>query len=403
MAGSSPAVATIYTAMIVPETFCALAYNGISVNQDGSLDPCCQYRPDQPSAVKFTDYKTFVNTVRRQMHEDHIAGRKHLGCRKCWHEEELGLKSLRYYSNTQWYKDNATPEVSEHNPLLDIELRFGNTCNLKCMMCTPKASSALYVERLQNSQLFQQTNVPGLMVMHEKIPEWWIDQEFKDFSTKLFADAVRVNITGGEPFMIGATVDVMETLMPRRDSVKLCFNTNLTKLPVAIQQRLSLFKHVTLSVSLEGIGSMAEYLRYPCKWSEVDSNIQKVIDILGVESIFVNHTLQHGSIYSLPALAEYCHSHRIKIHFTMVQGIDCLSLHSVPRADCDKFLHWLDSTESLPTNDKNFLRNGILASEFNQDQYQNFRRYVDVLDQIRNTSWDSVFSPSPVDHFTLEF
>ena len=380
--------------MINKDTFCALAYNGISVNHDGTLDPCCQYLPDEYRPIQFTDYKTYVSTVRQQMHDDHVSGRRHTGCRKCWREEELGLKSLRWYANEFWYKDQATPVVSTDNPLFDIELRFGNTCNLKCMMCDPKASSALYTERLMNADVFQRAAIPGVRVVRERVPEWWESSEFQTFSTDLFQHARRVNITGGEPFMIAETVDVLDRLLPQRNDVLISFNSNLTRLPKTVQQRLPQFPRLQLNVSLEGIGAMAEYLRYPCKWNEVDANIRTVIDLVGVRRIGVNHTLQHGSIYSLPALAEYCATLEIKMTYTMVQGIDCLKLDSVPGADCEKFLQWLETTPVVTDSDKNFLRNAVEAAVFDQQLYQDFRNYTSALDQVRGTSWDQVFSPS---------
>ena len=390
--GSSPTWGTKY--MINPETFCTLAYNGISINHDGTLDPCCQYLPDQPKPIKFTDYTTYVSTVRQQMHNDHVSGIKHSGCKKCWHEEALGLKSLRYYANEIWYKEKSTPVVSELNPVLEIELRFGNLCNLKCMMCDPKASSALHTERLMNSAAFEQITVPGVRVVRERVPEWWETHEFKTFSADLFDHVHRVNITGGEPFMIAETVNVLDRLIPKANKVLIGFNSNLTKLPLAILQRLPKFANLHVSVSLEGIGSMAEYLRYPCVWLDVDTNIRTLINTVGAQKISVHHTLQHGSIYSLPALAEYCYSLSIPVSYTTVQGIDCLKLSSVPTADIQKFLSWLDATASINSADKQFLRNTVMSTEFDVVQYQNFRKYVATLDQVRQTSWDTVFQPS---------
>ena len=385
--------------MINPDYFCAMAYNGIGVNHNGSLDPCCQYLPSQQSSIKFYDYKAYVETVRQEMHDDHMAGRRHAGCRKCWQEEDLGLKSLRHYANEVWYKDTATPVVSEDNPLLDVELRFGNLCNLKCIMCDPKASSALNTERTMNADLVIGSAIPGVRVLskHEHELNWWESTEFAEFSKKLFSHAKRVNITGGEPFMIPETVNALDLLLPRKDDVTISFNTNLTKLPVAITERLAQFPKVSLSVSLEGIGTMAEYLRYPCVWDDVDANIQTVLKLVSSKRVYVNHTLQHGSIYSLPALAEYCHKLDMPMNFTTVQGIECLKLNSVPKADCEKFLQWLDQTDSLPEHSKTFLKNAVQAAEFDLAQYNDFRKYVKLLDQIRGTDYDQVFNPSKRD------
>lgn len=376
--------------------YCAFAYNSLSVNQDGSIDPCCQYLPDIPRRIKFYDYEKYVATVRQSMHDDQVNLRRHTGCRKCWHEEDLGLKSLRHYANEVYVKDKVTPLVSSDNPITDIELRFGNLCNLKCIMCQPINSSALYSERVMNAELFRTAAVPGVNVIDEKIMEWWETPEFQNFGENLFDHAERINITGGEPFMIPEVVNVLDRLLPRSKDVTISFNTNLTHFPKVIKEKLTFFPKLILHVSLEGVEVMNEYLRYPSKWSVISKNLQEAIDLYGAHHIGVNHTLQHASVYSLPDLVKFCYDFKLRLSFTTVQGIPCLTLDSVPPADLDRFAQYVKTTPYLLLHDKEFLSNVIANTKFDQQKYEDFRRLVSTLDHIRGNSYDNIFTPSTV-------
>jgi radical SAM protein with 4Fe4S-binding SPASM domain len=366
---------------------CVAAYNSICINPDGSIEPCCQYHRDtRTDPIKFTEFDKYQNTIQQSMHQDVAAGVQHSGCSKCWSEESVDWQSLRQLFN-KWYLPDASLTVDPDNPIYDIELRLGNFCNLKCIMCYPKASSSIAIERSQNFTKFQAIGIDARNVHNE---HFWETSEFWEFSEKLFKDARRVNITGGEPFIIPEILKIIDRLLPKKDTVILSFNTNLTKVSDKLIDHLRPFKRLAIVVSLEGVDKMNDYLRFPSKWNDILENFIKIKTQLPNAHISVNHTFQHSSIYALPGLIEFCASREIELHLTSVQGDDRLTIDSVPQQDIDKFKIWLTNTKHLPAMRQQIF-NFIDNCTYNPVLHKKYVEYVDVLDEIRGTDYYKVF------------
>lgn len=370
--------------MMNKQVGCALAYHGVCVNQDGTLDPCCQYtNPFLYKRLPFTEFEEFDRTVRQAMRDDFAAGKQHEGCQKCYQEEAAGWTTLRNFANN-WYPDAG--DQTYH-----VELRLGNYCNLKCIMCSPGSSSSISAERQQHKEKFSSI---GIYPYVPDMPHYWETSEFEQFSDEFLSHIQRINITGGEPFMIPEVTTMLDRLMPLNQTIVLSFNTNMTLLGEKLLTRLKQFANLEICISLEGVGPMNNYLRYPSKWETIDANIQKVKQQIPQAHLSVNHTFQHASAYSLPALADYCASNNISLHMTLVQGDAYLGFTSVPSKDLNKLADWAAQTANLNSEQKQFVRKIIAATNFELDSYLQFRDYTMVLDDIRKTSWDQTFSPT---------
>ena len=370
--------------MMNKQVGCALAYHGVCVNQDGTLDPCCQYtNPFLYKRLPFTEFEEFDRTVRQAMRDDFAAGRQHEGCQKCYQEEAAGWTTLRNFANN-WY-----PEVGSQ--IYHVELRLGNYCNLKCIMCSPGSSSSISVERQQHAEKFSSI---GIYPYVPEMPHYWETTEFFQFSDDFLSHIQRINITGGEPFMIPEVTAMLDRLMPLKQTIALSFNTNMTLLGEKLLTRLKEFTNLEICISLEGIGEMNNYLRYPSQWTTIDANIQKVKQQIPQAHLSVNHTFQHASAYSLPGLAEYCTANQISLHMTLVQGDAYLGLTSVPGKDLDRLAKWAEQTADLNKEQKQFVKQIVDTTKFELDSYLQFRDYTMVLDDIRKTSWDQTFSPT---------
>lgn len=377
-----------------------MTYYGVCINQDGTLDPCCQYtKPGDAERVPWHKFEHFQNTVRQSIRDDELSSTPHTGCQKCWSEESAGWTTLRRFSN-RWYplkKDQGFYTIDAHgntdwNPIRHVELRLGNFCNLKCIMCTPGSSSSVQVERITNANAFATV---GLYPLTTKQVAYWEDPKFLKFcEQRLFKDVERINITGGEPFIIPEVLNMLDRLIPREQHCTVSFDTNLTQVSDRLIQRLSQFSRMEITVSLEGIGHKNDYVRYPSKWETIEQNINRLREHVPQARISVNHTLQHTSVYALPALAEYCYNNNISWHLTTVQGFDFLTFDSVPTSDLNRFQSWIDSTSSTTAEQQKFLKNIVAQTQYNPALAEKFQNYVTVLDQIRNTNYRRIFNPA---------
>jgi len=371
---------------------CAMTYHGISINQDGTLDPCCQYtRQDNLPVVGYSNIDYFTSTIRTQMREDASNGIRHAGCQKCWSEEESGLTSLRQFSE-KWYPPASDGFffVNEHNdteniPVYHLELRLGNFCNLKCIMCTEGSSSSVYVERVQHREIY---STIGIYPYNPRITPWWEDERFLDFCSQRLHRVRRINFTGGEPFLIPEVLAILDRI---DKNVTVSFNTNLTKVSDQLLDQLKKFNSIEIVISLEGIGAMNDYVRYPSRWSDIVDNLALVRSQLPNAGISVNHTLQHTSVYALPALAKWIKEHGLTFYMTTVQGFDYLDLNSVLPEDLDKFQHWVQNTTDIDQQQHEFLLNQINQATYSARLNRRFQSYIEVLDQIRKNSFAEVF------------
>ena len=367
--------------------YCGMIHHGVSVNQDGSLAPCCQYHTAH-KPLHFYQYQEFCHSVRGQMQQDLDQDRPHAGCSKCYQEEELGLISLRNYVNN-WHNNTETQVLDPANEIWDFELRLGNVCNLKCIMCHPGASSSIATERYQHNILFGPV---GLGIdKPTAIRAWWESSEFRRFFIQRMGSVKRLNITGGEPFMIPAVFDLLNDI--DNTELELSFNTNLTVINQRVIDVLNRFAKLSIVASLEGTGTMNDYLRYPSKWSDIVANLRQLRSKVPHARLKINHTFQHTSVYSLPDLVKFSRKNVMPLQLTMVQGMDFLTLDSVPSSDIAKFHAWVEQDKFIDSNIKPFLTNAVQTHRFDPDKAQRFRDYVATLDKIRGTNYNMTFCP----------
>lgn len=381
---------------------CVLARHGLGINNQGYLTPCCQWKAPRSGLpdCRWQDTDRYLKEVRPKIVQDLESGIRHAGCAHCWHEEDLGYKSMRLDWNPRIAAQIDLDAIKDSpNHVLDIELALGNFCNLKCMMCGPYASSQWETAYRRD---------PDKLITWQLLPEvknWVEDPGFMDWLRPNLKTCLRVNFTGGEPLIIPQTEMVLDEIIAlgRAPDINLQFSSNFTKVTDRMLHKLSTFRQVNISASLEGTGAMNDYVRFPSEWSVVKKNILTVKQSWSEKiHIGINHTMQHASAYSFPSLAEFCYENDLDLHLTSVYGHPQLSMTGVPPRDLERFIAWARNTTWL--SDSSWARHrgknvneyvlNLESTQFDPDVYHQFRQYVDFLDNSHNMRWDEIFQPS---------
>ena len=372
---------------------CNLLHHGISVFERGVLAPCCKfnvYLPEKFPTFTFRDYPTFkieMEKIATEMAE----GEHDERCVNCWFDESMGLTSLREMSNDVWRHIERNPNSDPQH----IELRLGNYCNLECMMCWPGASSSFQTMYVENKEKFDRASISYPVFDNNNF--WWESNEFMQFCDQILPTVKLLHFTGGEPFMVPALPKILEKVT-KPEEVSVLFVTNMTMIKEKTLDILSRFKEVTLMLSLEGVGDMNGYVRYPSRWEDIVQNIETVRNrFRGAStklSMSINHTFQHTSIYSLPDLYTWADQQEFEIFFSTVGGRDYLRVDSVPEKDMAQFQEWFKNKKNLKKDKQDFIQNTIDIYKFNPDLYRDYRKYIGVLDDIRGTNYDALFNPS---------
>ena len=265
------------------KTFCPHAWLGATHTNGGFYKPCCRFTRmthDNTWKLSAQENKDKLNEIRKGMIEE-----KHPAqCLNCWREEDKGLDSLRKLSlNQDWWKPytdkiNATAEdgSTQVDPIY-YDLKLGNKCNLACVMCHAGDSSLIEQELRDN---------PDMITDKEQAELDWLDQhrlEDKDID-QLFQrledakDILSVKFTGGEPFVNPRIMDFLDACIDKgiNKDITLMFTTNLIALNQKIIDKLKNFPKAHISVSMEGVDTIYEYMRYPASWKKFETNWKKL-------------------------------------------------------------------------------------------------------------------------------
>ena len=360
---------------MISQTFCSAPFKEALVDTDGHLKPCCQFKAP-PSQNNFKNFNKWWEEELEDLRNDMESGKINPGCEHC---QSIEVKKLKDLINKKYIEDIKKIELKH------MEIRFGNYCNLKCIMCGPYASTSITEEYIKNRELYSINGFRNGGELYLKPQQWWNDVDAYDQLIKNIKDLKSLHFGGGEPLIMPELIKLLDELTP---NTKISFNSNITKLSPKLLKVFEKFKEIRIFASLEGIEEHNDYIRYQSKWKEVDQNIQILKSYQNI-NLSIVHVLQHTSVYTLPKLIEYTKQNKLNINFNEVFSHDGkLEIHSVSPTDLEIFKEYLDA------NSNPALSKFLEKYQFDINKHKLFQKYVNMLDSIRNTDFRKSFNPS---------
>lgn len=140
-------------------------------------------------------------------------------------------------------------------------------------------------------------------IVYTRFPdnEPWYKQEKLIFG-ELLADLdsiKRIHFTGGEPLVMPMVKKIVDFLVSKNvaKNIHLSLNSNFTVAPEDFLKKMSNFKKVVFYLSLDAVGKVYEYMRYPASWRLVRENLLKArkyeyIEFVGVPVIAIYNALE---------------------------------------------------------------------------------------------------------------
>ncbi len=232
-----------------------------------------------------------------------IAGEKVSACSGCWRVEETGSASFRATANSEYPMDETTLSMTDPAPIFRyIDLRFGNLCNLACRMCAPYSSRKLSPEF---AQLYGAKSVEPFQNMN-----WFESPHFWDELHAHRHQIEKIHLVGGEPLIIKECWEFLRRLSEDdcAKNITLSYNTNLSHIPPQAKEIWPRFKGVVLLVSMDGVGALNDFIRYPLKWEDFERNlkfIEENFEDLNVVNCHVQPTIQAYNIHHIVEICEY--------------------------------------------------------------------------------------------------
>lgn len=232
------------------------------------IAPCCQAESAIEPADTF-DFvsSSFLNQYRLKFDRNERA----TGCNRCWHAEDIGLRSRRQ-SAIEFYNIPVDRTVR----LEGVDHSATWACNLACIMCSPFSSSTWATELATTPQ--------ELHNIGRSFPK------YNRYLNQLDLTCVKkIHFNGGEPLGNNEHVELMNKLDEQGnfDQALLSYNTNGTAMPNAKTIDMwSRAKAVRIYFSIDATDSGFEYIRYPARWAKVVDNMMQMREELPSNVMF---------------------------------------------------------------------------------------------------------------------
>ena len=278
--------------MKVPDSLCSLPWTGFSNEPDGRVQPCCLYKGYieengiplyvQTHSVEEIFHSKFMKDLRNKFR----SGEKPIECSTCWVDEQNGYQSKRIIYRSNIHSSLDIDYAQEPDHVIELQLIINNSCNLKCRSCTPSHSTQWQLE------LKAITGSTGYAMPHgqsaNETGKLWINR--KDWYRHL----KRLEVVGGEPFYVKQWHTIFYELIDLGYSknIDITMTTNCTLFyPELLEKLADNFRSVAIGLSIDGIGSVYEYIRHPGKWSIVYENMKKYYAYSSKINIQINITI----------------------------------------------------------------------------------------------------------------
>lgn len=379
---------------------------------------CCSHRSIKiPSPLKYLsgDYTIdnphtgdFLKDVKHGI----ISGNLDKYCQQCKDQESQGIRSLRQVFVDQAknlgiaeVRDPDAPSVPQA-----IEVRLSNLCNFKCRMCFPMYSSLLDKEVSENPQLkryFLRDEVD-----YGKVHS---DQQLIDDIITMIPQLKWINLTGGEPMILPSVMDLIDEIIRQgyNSEMSLHITTNCSTINPRMLENFTKFKKIQLTLSLDGVNNVAEYIRHGTIWDKVNANFDRygklILENANIDAN-INIALSAYSILDIDQLIDHMCKLRKQygmiFHMVLATGhlnYNVLAGEARQRAIAS-VQHALTAIEEkaftvLPKhNDARELHAQLVGvkkiletTPENKDLWSIFKLYTKQMDDIRGESFSSVF------------
>jgi len=353
------------------DNFCVMPFIHAFVTPN-IISPCCAYTGD----LRFNSKSQYWTSEQvKKIQQNMLQNVRDNGCQICWKKEDRGYSSLRQHSN-EIYK-NHIEQIRGNQTLQQpfyLDLRLGNLCNLKCRMCISEWSSQIASEIIENP------NEDWIDTPEQKILE--LDDSTWQLLEQWIPHVRRVFMTGGEPTIIKRNLEYIEKIIEsgRSKEVELIFTTNATNINSKFVEVGKQFKSVSYNVSIDAVGELAKYIRYPSDWRTIENNLNNI-----GQGVSFNTTIQWLNMTRLNEIFDYIEHCGIPfggIWFQLVTDPAYLDPIHAPRFMKEKCISDIDNFLNRPFLQDEKYQN-ILYGELKRSLRQTREFLTNNIDQVK--------------------
>lgn len=224
------------------------------------------------------------------------------------------------------------------------------------------------------------------------IEPWYDNEERFNEVVQMSSKAKTIKFRGGEPTVNKYLQKFLDKLSVITTEPEIFVNTNAHTFTQSLQDSLSRFPRVLLSLSIDGFGALNEYIRWPNNWNKLEKNVDRMIAMPNTE-VFVSSTVQLMNVGEMEDL----------VLWSKDKGMSEFLVNVVWSPD-----HWQPCLASQKRKDRYFdlaskhqsetydLQKIIPAiqKQLPEDKYeskiQEARKWLSVYNKVRGNQWHSI-------------
>lgn len=286
------------------DKFCVLPWVSIETSPVGTVRPCCLAIDEitNNDGEKFhllndTLANVHASNYMQNLRQQFLDGKQPQTCKRCWSNERSGITSKRQHTLARLKHLIPDEEwTQDAKPLIFVDFKLGNICNLKCRICGSWSSSTYAAEevRFEGKGGYH----------HQMLKDGSWPRNNQNFWAEIddLMDQIRyLEFTGGEPFMITEHFDLLQRLVDKgiAGNIEIHYNTNGTHYPVNAEAIWKHFKLIEIAFSIDDIGPRFEYQRSNANWLEVNHVINQFEQLRGCNSNIQLQVCSTISVYNV--------------------------------------------------------------------------------------------------------
>lgn len=368
--------------MKIPKNFCSAPFVQLTTHPTGSFSPC-PYLGGTTWKNEGTILEKWHSPELKSLRQSFLNDEKNPICNRCWQEEAVRKKSLRFRMRKEYPVDF---ENYEKSPKI-LSIKNGNICNAKCRSCHPEDSTPWIQDA---NKLYGKTKKQFYAVNYE--PKNWSDEQVNEI-IDLLPHLERLELYGGEPLYNKKVLTILESAINNGHSknITLYVNTNgsvnlLEKLP-----NLKNFKHFDICVSIDALDEQFSYVRHPLKYNEVVNNVIKWKEHFNTNQISYSMkpiiTVSILNILSLPVMKmRMSQIFDLKPFWILLTSPSHLCISNIPEEVKGVVIDVLKEDRDFEN-----LINFMQQNKFDQQSFEDFFDITENLDKIRGENFQELF------------
>jgi MoaA/NifB/PqqE/SkfB family radical SAM enzyme len=423
------------------ESFCPEAWSQIEIDAEGDFKICCLANFDDDFGMAIDSSRKVMNiathsiseALNSETHKSHrLTLAKNLWpkrCRSCLDSENSTKSENRANGKSKRQRvvnqtalaipeyvtiDTAPLYTNEDgsvtSKIVNLDLRFGNLCNQKCIMCSPQHSNQWYDDWAAISDgaaIYQKGKykvfplIPdekGKTVMNG-LTSWWETEDWWNKFDEIAKDLRYIYFTGGEPLIVPAMQECLDRLINAGYSkdIELRYDTNLSVINNKVIDKWKHFKNVILCISIDDTQERYELIRFPGKYDRILENI-KTIKEKNIKIEYLSSCIGIASPYSVLRVLELAEQFDVPTYFRFLENPDWLDIRTYSTQAKIKIIKTLE--QSKYANNEWVIGQIKLLQKYmhaeSRQTLEKFIRTMEILDERRGTDWKKTL-PDVVD------